>query len=95
MWTKEEIICSYRTARNKEEQIEILAELTASDIDTILMVLKDAGERLPTMKRFKKCIDCGCYIPVTARGKRCKPCYATHDREMRRLRYHKRKEAKQ
>lgn len=93
MWDKEEIVCSYRTAKNKAEQIEILAELTASDIDTIIMVLKDAGEKMPrSMKRFRRCVDCNCYIPVTARSKRCKECYATHDREMRRLRYHKRKQ---
>jgi hypothetical protein len=95
-WTKEDIVYSYRTAKNKEEQIEILAELTASDIDTVLMVLVDADEKLPNLgKRFKKCIGCGGYIVASSRGKRCKICAEKHDREMRRLRYHKRKGEKE
>ena len=44
MLTGPEIVTLYKMAKDKDEQIFILAELTASDADTIIEVLKDFGE---------------------------------------------------
>lgn len=55
-----EIIISYRQAKDKINQINILADLTRSDLETILEVLKDAGEdTTEAEKRFKRCKWCG------------------------------------
>lgn len=83
-WTAEEVVRYYRIARNKEEQIEILAQLTASDINTVIEVLRDAGvfdEKL--LKKFRKCVKCGCYIPGYHRSKYCKTCGEEADRKRR------------
>lgn len=40
---KEDIVIAYKTAKNKAEQIRILAELTNSDDETIIGYLRDAG----------------------------------------------------
>ena len=42
--TNEEICFLYRTSKDKDEEIFILGELTASDPETIIEVLKDANE---------------------------------------------------
>ena len=42
-WTKHDIVVYYKQAANKIEEVEKLAELTASDVETILEILKDAG----------------------------------------------------
>ena len=94
MWDKDEIAMSYRTAKNKAEQIFILSELTASDIDTIIEVLQDAGETIPRkILGMKRCLDCGLRIP-NGRCKRCKSCSAKHDYQMRKIRYQKNREKK-
>ena len=40
-WTNEEIVRSFKQAKDKVKQVEILADLTSTDIDTILVILKD------------------------------------------------------
>jgi hypothetical protein len=42
-WSKSEIATLYAHARNKGEEINIIAELTLSDAATIIEILKDAG----------------------------------------------------
>lgn len=54
-WTNEEIVASYKQAKNKIEQIKILSELTCSDIDTILTILEDAGVFEPLYIPCKIC----------------------------------------
>jgi ssDNA-binding Zn-finger/Zn-ribbon topoisomerase 1 len=59
--TKEEVVFMYRKAKFKTEQIHILAELTASDTDTILEILKDAGA---FRGAYRTCPRCGKQYPV-------------------------------
>lgn len=56
MWTKEEIVRNFTFAKNKEKQVEILADLTQTDIDTILQILEEAGAFEP-----KKRVCAWCY----------------------------------
>lgn len=51
------IVSLYLRAKDKDEEIEILKELTASDYETIVEILKDAG--VYKQKGIKKCIICG------------------------------------
>lgn len=67
--TNEEIVRSYRQAKRKTEQIFILAELNASDPDTIIGILKEAGAL--DYKNLKIRICCRCdmeYIAASNRG---------------------------
>ena len=43
-WSRAEIIAYYKAARDKRRMIKILAQLTGSDTETIVEVLKDAEE---------------------------------------------------
>ena len=64
-----EIVRSYLQSENKTEQVFILAELTLSDTDTIIEILKDAG--VLNDKDLNKRICCKCgreYITSTYRG---------------------------
>lgn len=54
-----DIVVSYKQSANKQEQIEILADLTASDAETIIEVLKDAGVFNPNDLSFRTCKRCG------------------------------------
>lgn len=66
--TKEEVVFMYRKAKFKTEQIHILAELTASDAETIIEVLKDAGAY--EQRRIKQCIHCQtCFIDASKLGR--------------------------
>ena len=72
--SKDEIIKLYKESKHKETQVRILAELTASDTETILEILKDAGvyngaymccpkcgRKYPALSSYSKtrqCIDC-------------------------------------
>ena len=55
-WDKQQIITSYKQARNKAEQVTILAQLTETDNETIVMILEDAGVYEGA---YKKCQQCG------------------------------------
>jgi hypothetical protein len=68
-YSREEIVRSYLHSQNKTEQIFILAELTLSDTDTIIEVLKDAG--VLQIRDIHKRICCRCgreYITPTFKG---------------------------
>ena len=72
--TKDEIIAMYKKARYKEEQVTILAQLTASDTDTILEILKDAGVYSGA---YRNCPKCGKVFPALThynKGKCCEEC---------------------
>lgn len=56
MLTGPEIVTLYKMAKDKDEQIFILAELTASDADTIIEVLKDFGEYKEM--NIQRCFNC-------------------------------------
>ena len=43
-WSRAEIIAYYKAARDKRRMIVILAQLTGGDTETIVEILKDAGE---------------------------------------------------
>lgn len=63
----DEIIRSYKQADNKVAQVIILAQLTATDADTIITILKNAGVlNLKDMKR-RICCRCGCEYPAPNR----------------------------
>lgn len=51
---QDEILMMFRLSRNKREQIRILAELTDSDEETIIEVLRDNGEYV-TLQKCRKC----------------------------------------
>lgn len=42
-WITHDVVVYYKQAPNKIEEVEKLAELTGTDIDTIIEILKDAG----------------------------------------------------
>ena len=72
--SKEEIIFMYKGAKHKEEQISILAQLTASDTDTILEILKDAGVYSGA---YRNCPKCGKVFPALThynKGRCCEEC---------------------
>lgn len=50
----EDICRSYREAKNKREQIKILADLNCTSKEEILKVLVDCGEEVPTPAKRKK-----------------------------------------
>ena len=55
----EEVVRSYKQALNKTEQVLILAELTLSDTDTILEILRDAGVLKQYEVKKRICARCG------------------------------------
>ena len=72
--TKDEVISMYMKAKHKEEQITILAQLTASDTDTILEILKDAGVYSGA---YRNCPKCGQRFPALThynKGRCCEEC---------------------
>lgn len=71
---KEDIVITYKQAKNKAEQIDILADLTMSDEETIITILRDAGVNAG-IKRV--CGLCGReYFTKNKRGKAlCLPCH--------------------
>lgn len=80
-----QIVNLYKGARNKSEEVVILAELTASDIDTVVEVLRDANVfNEDILKDYKQCAKCGGYIPIYRRRKYCRKCGEDIDRERRR-----------
>lgn len=83
-----EIVRSYKQAEDKTEQVIILAELTCSDIDTIIEILKDAGAIHQGDIRKRICCRCGKeYITATYKGVPvCEDCQE-QNREIRKLEY--------
>lgn len=72
--SKDEIITLYKKAKYKEDQVTILAQLTASDTDTILEILKDAGVYSGA---YRSCPKCGKSFPALThynKGKCCDEC---------------------
>lgn len=54
MMSVEEICREYRLAKNKKEQIGILADLNCTTKEEIIKVLVDCGEEKPPRKRKEK-----------------------------------------
>lgn len=82
----EQILRLYRIADNKGEQILILAELTASDEETIIEVLKDHGVFNPEdiADSLRTCTGCGRkYIARDRRGRAVCPQCAFRRRKQR------------
>lgn len=68
--TVEEICRNYREAKNKREQIKILADLNCTTKEEILKVLLDCGEKVPapkTKKSTKPDIPDAVYTAITER----------------------------
>lgn len=62
----------YKMAKDKDEEVFILSQLTCSDVETIIEVLKDA--ELYEEKQIQKCIKCGTYYIETRRAHICLSC---------------------
>ena len=99
----EQILRLYRIAENKGEQILILAELTASDAETIIEVLKDHGVFNPedVADSLRECSACGRkYIARDKRGRAvCPDCaflrQKQRDNERKRQRMEARREQRE
>ena len=66
---KSSIVRSYQQAKNKTEQVFILADLTLSDTDTIIEILTDAGVIRTGDLHKRICCRCGTeYVTTTFRG---------------------------
>ena len=52
--TENEIIRQYRGAKDKREQIKILADMNLCEVEEIEKILKDNGQRLPARPPKKK-----------------------------------------
>lgn len=72
MLTGPEIVTLYKMAKDKDEQIFILAELTASDADTIIEVLKDFGEYKEM--NIQRCFNCHELYIAYNRCRVCQDC---------------------
>lgn len=70
--TNDEICYLYKSAKNKDEEVFILAELTASDAETIIEVLKDAG--IYEDNQIQSCIKCKEMYIEKCRGWICPEC---------------------
>lgn len=75
-WTKEEIVRNFRQSKDKIKQIEILADLTCTDIDTIITILEDAHEFEPKVRTCELCYKTYKTIHVTGRAV-CPECKRT------------------
>lgn len=84
----DEIVRSYQQAENKGEQIFTLAELTLSDHETIIEVLKDHGVFNPEdiENSLRTCHRCGKrYLARSPKGRAtCPDCIRLHRGEIRR-----------
>ena len=79
----DEIVIAYRTAKDKAEQIHILAELTQSDDETIIAVLRESGEPAGAERTCKRCGRQ--YFSVNKRGRAmCPSCREEAFREKKR-----------
>lgn len=81
---KAEIVSRYRNARNRVEQIDILSQLYAVDVDTIIEVLENYNVLdLRDLKKFKRCKICNCFIKANARQGKCLECRCAENRRIR------------
>lgn len=82
----EELVRSYIQAENKGAQIHVLAELTLSDEETIIEVLKDHGvfHEEDIEDSLRECHRCGKkYVARTMRGRAtCPECVRYHRKEI-------------
>lgn len=62
----------YKTAKDKDNEVFILSQLTCSDVETIIEILKDEG--LYEEYQIQKCIRCGEYYIETRRAHICLSC---------------------
>ena len=67
-----DIIYLYKTAKDKDDEIFILAQLTCSDADTIIEVLNDAD--LYEEDKIQRCIKCKELYIEQGRAKICPSC---------------------
>ena len=81
------VVSRYRQANNRPEQIDILAQLYETDIDTIIEILEkwDALD-LRDLSRFHRCKVCGAFIKANARQGKCLECRSAENRAIRRAR---------
>ena len=70
--TYDEIISLYLRAKDKDDEVFILAQLTASDAETIIEILKDA--EVYEQIRIKQCIHCHEMFIDGSRNGRVKIC---------------------
>lgn len=75
-WTNEEIVRNFKQAKDKVKQIEILADLTGTDIDTILVILEDAEAFDPKTRRCERCYKTYKTIHIQGRAV-CPECQKT------------------
>lgn len=87
--TNYEIAYEYSHAKDRTEQTRILSELTDSDVDTIIEILKDEGVYKEGDINYKTCSRCGCKYISDVKGRKglnvCERC------RTRRKRMHKNK----
>lgn len=75
-WTNEEIVRSFKQAKDKVKQVEILADLTGTDIDTILVILEDNEALEPKTRKCELCYKT--YKTINTKGKAiCPECQKT------------------
>lgn len=75
-WTNEEIVRNFKQAKDKVKQVEILADLTGTDIDTILVILEEAKAFEPKTRRCSVCYKT--YKTIHVQGKAiCPECQRT------------------
>lgn len=81
---KAEVVSSYRNARNRAEQIDILSHLYEVDVDTIIEILENYNALdLRDLKKFKRCKICNCFIKSNARQGKCLNCRRNENRRIR------------
>lgn len=71
-----EICYLYKTAKDKDNEIFILGELTLSDPETIIEILKDEG--VYEEKQIQKCIKCKNMYIEYGRSHICQYCKKKH-----------------
>jgi predicted RNA-binding Zn ribbon-like protein len=67
-----ELISLYLRAKDKDDEVFILAQLTASDVETIIEVLKDAD--VYEQNKIKQCIHCKEMFIDSSKSGRIKIC---------------------
>ena len=78
IWTNEEIVQSFHEAKDKTKQIQILAELTCSDPETIIEILEDANVFQPKIRTCSICYKR--YKTINLKGKPvCAECKAASE----------------
>jgi recombinational DNA repair protein RecR len=80
-YTIDDVISLYVTAKDKDKQIFILAQLTASDVETIIEVLKDNG--IYEEKGIQECFNCHELFISYNRNRVCETCKRKNRRERR------------